>query len=87
MPTAQTLLLHPDRPLCLDAARGAELRVDAGIVWITVGGVAGDVFLAAGECYRVPGKGRVLAEAMRATASVRLESAARRAIPIRFEAA
>ena len=49
MPTAQTLLLHPDRPLCLDAARGAELCVDAGIVWITVGGVAGDVFLAAGE--------------------------------------
>ena len=85
MPTAQTLLLHRDRPLCLDAARGAELCVDAGIVWITVGGVAGDVFLAAGERYRVPGRGRVLAEAMRSTASVRLETVSRRAIPIRFE--
>lgn len=85
MPPEQTLLLYPDRPLSLDAARGAELHVDAGMVWITVGGVAGDVFLASGERYRVPGTGRVLAEALRGQATVRLERAARHSFRFRFE--
>jgi hypothetical protein len=72
-------------PGCRSRCGAAGPAIDAGIVWITVGGVAGDVFLAAGERYRVPRRGRVLAEAMRGTASVRLETVARRTIPIRFE--
>ncbi|MDP2825667.1 MAG: DUF2917 domain-containing protein [Sulfuritalea sp.] len=72
MPTRETLLLHPDRPLRLDAARHAELRVESGTVWITASGAAGDLFLAAGESYRVPREGRVLVEAVRGAAGVRL---------------
>lgn len=72
MSTCETLLLHPDRPARLDAGHHAELRVESGIVWITVGGVAGDQFLAAGERYCLPRRGRVLVEALRGQASVRL---------------
>ena len=53
MSARETLLLYPDRPLRLDAARHAELCVESGMVWITASGVAGDLFLAAGERYRV----------------------------------
>lgn len=66
------LLLQPNQPLRLDAARHAELRVDSGTVWITASGPAGDLFLSAGASYRVPSQGRVLVEAMRAAAGVRL---------------
>ncbi len=74
MPARQTLLLHPDRPLRLDAARHAELCVESGIVWITSDLAAGDLFLAAGERYRVPQDGMVLVEALRGMAEVRLVS-------------
>ena len=53
MSASETLLLHPDRPLRLDPARHAELCVEIGTVWITASGVDGDLFLAAGERYRV----------------------------------
>ena len=81
MPARETLLLHPDRPLRLDAARHVELHVETGIVWITSDFAAGDLFLAAGECYRVPREGRVLVEALRGTAGVRLETDRRRPAP------
>lgn len=68
------LLLQPNQPLRLDAARHAELRVDSGTVWITASGAAGDLFLSVGASYRVPRKGRVLVEAMRGAAGVRLVS-------------
>lgn len=74
MPACETLLLHPDRPTRLDAARHAELRVESGIVWITVDGVAGDLFVAAGERYRPPRRGRVLVEAVRGRARVCLQA-------------
>lgn len=80
MPARQTLLLHPDRPLRLDAARHAELCVETGTVWITASGVAGDLFLAAGERYRVPKDGVVLVEALRGAAEVRLVTCRRRLI-------
>lgn len=80
MPARETLLLHPDRPLRLDAARHGELHVEAGIVWITSGPAAGDLFLMAGDCYRVPGTGVVLVEAVRGTAAVRLETEAGRSV-------
>ena len=85
MHNRETLLLFPDRPLRLDAARHAELCVETGTVWITVSGMAGDLFLAAGERYRVPQDGMVLVEAVRGTAAARLEGSRRRLIPILVE--
>jgi hypothetical protein len=78
MPARETLLLQPDRPQCLDAARHAELRVESGIVWITAGSAAGDLFLAAGETYRPPREGRVLVEALRGMAEISLVQDRRR---------
>ena len=80
MPARPSLLLQPNRPLRLDAARHAELHVESGTVWITDGGAAGDLFLSAGESYRVPRAGRVLAEAVRGVAVARLETNKRRLI-------
>jgi Protein of unknown function (DUF2917) len=85
MPARETLLLHPDRPLRLDAARHAELCVETGTVWITASGAAGDLFLVAGESYRVPKGGMVLVEAVRGAAGVRLERNKRRLISVLFE--
>ena len=85
MPARETLLLHPDRPLRLDAARHAELRVESGTVWITASGMAGDLFLAAGERYRVPKDGVVLVEAVRGMAEVRLVTCRRRLIAVVVE--
>lgn len=84
MPARQTLLLQPDRPLHLDAARHAELCVESGTVWITASGVAGDLFLVAGESYRVP-DGVILVEAVRGIAEVRLLACRRRWIPALVE--
>lgn len=72
MPAQEQLLLQANRPLRLNAARHAELRVDSGTVWITASGAAGDLFLAAGASYRVPRSGRVLVEAVRGAARVSL---------------
>ena len=66
------LLLQLNKPLRLDAARHAELRVDSGTVWITASGATGDLFLSAGASYRIPREGRVLVEAVRGAAGVRL---------------
>lgn len=85
MPARETLLLHPDRPLRLDAARHAELCVESGIVWITSDVAAGDLFLAAGERYLVPRDGMVLVEAVRGAAGVSLARCRRRWIPALIE--
>lgn len=74
MSDREYLLLPPNRPMRLDAARHGELRVESGVVWITASGAAGDLFLAAGERYRVPCAGRVLVEAVRGMAGVRLSA-------------
>lgn len=71
----EPLLLQPDRPLRVDAKRHRELRVESGTVWITAGGAAGDLFLSAGESYRVPRGEKVLVEAVRGQAGVRLLAA------------
>jgi hypothetical protein len=70
MPNFDTLLLQLNQPLA--AARGAELRVESGTVWITANGVADDLFLSAGESYRVPRAGKVVVQAVRGTARVRV---------------
>lgn len=75
-----SLLLQPNRPMRLDDAQDAELRVEFGIVWITASGAAGDLFLSAGESYRVPRAGRVLAEAVRGNASLKLMKGKRRSL-------
>lgn len=56
--------LESAAPLRLRGARGQRVRVDAGCVWITVEGLADDVFLHAGEMFRIPGDGLTLIEAL-----------------------
>lgn len=56
------LCLAENRPLRLQAARGLCIRCTAGMVWITVAGEPADVFLGAGDSYRIPGDGDVLVE-------------------------
>lgn len=67
---SQQLPLAQDTPVILSQARGVELCVLTGIVWITEAGEAGDVFLHAGERYRIRGKGLVVLEAVRDTARI-----------------
>lgn len=59
---AGELCLAENRPLRLQGARGLHIRCTAGMVWITVAGESADVFLGAGESYRIPGNGDVLVE-------------------------
>lgn len=87
MNAAHLHALTPDRPLRLTGARHAELRVEAGTVWITVDGAAGDIFLAAGGSFRLAPRDAILAEAVRGPARVRLvllaTPAVRLAAPLR----
>jgi hypothetical protein len=80
-----------DRELCL--ANNTPLRLPpdvritctAGIVWLTVAGEAGDVFLMPGESHHVRGRGLALLEAI-GSGQVRLEPV-RRSLPARLHAA
>jgi hypothetical protein len=58
------LCLRHGEPLRL--VRAAGLRVDclAGNIWITVAGEPADVFLRAGECYRIKKRGVALIESI-----------------------
>lgn len=58
------LCLRHGKPLRL--VRAAGLRVDclAGNIWITVAGESADVFLRAGECYRIKNRGLALIESI-----------------------
>ena len=56
--------------LCLRHAAGCEVRVRAGVVWLTEAGQPGDIFLRAGQCYRVRGSGLLVGECLTATARV-----------------
>lgn len=69
-PNSPQLPLEPDAPVVLTHARGLELRALAGIIWITEAGEAGDVFLRAGDAYRIRGQGLVVLEAVRDTARI-----------------
>lgn len=75
MPATSEMQLLPDQPQALDAARAVELRVAAGIVWLTIAGEATDVFLRAGDAYRLSGKGRLLVEAIHGPARIGLATA------------
>lgn len=75
MPATSEMQLLPDQPQALAAARTVELRVAAGIVWLTVAGETTDFFLRAGDSYRLSGKGRVMVEAIHGPARIGLANA------------
>ena len=58
------LCLRHGMPLRL--VRAAGLRIDclAGNIWITVAGEAADIFLMAGDSYRITGQGLALIESI-----------------------
>lgn len=47
-----------------NARSGGEVRCMGGTVWITQSGMAADVLLAAGESWRIDGRGKVVIEAL-----------------------
>lgn len=75
MPATSEIQLLPDQPQALDAARTGEVRVAAGIVWLTVAGETTDIFLHAGDSYRLPGRGRIMVEAIHGPARLSLATA------------
>lgn len=64
------LFLANNTPLRLPP--DVRINCTAGIVWLTVAGEAGDVFLRPGESHRVRGRGLALLEAI-GSGQVRLE--------------
>lgn len=74
---AAVLSLSAERPLRLAGARDLRVLAVSGTVWITACGVAEDIFLEAGDAYRIPTRGLVLVEAIGDDARVRLERPAR----------
>lgn len=69
----QAVLLAHGKALAIDGARGSIVEAGAGLLWLTVEGEAGDVFLSAGQSHRVAGEGRVVIEgAARAPSTVRI---------------
>jgi hypothetical protein len=73
---ANELFLGHNAPIRLAAARGMRVTCTAGLVWLTVAGEAGDVFLKPGDSHVVRGRGLALLEAI-GSGQVRLEQAAR----------
>jgi hypothetical protein len=58
------LCLAADAPIRLLSARGVRIRCTSGVVWLTIAGEAGDIFLAAGDSYLVRSRGLALLEAI-----------------------
>lgn len=54
--------LTENQPLSLRDARGLRVECTSGIVWITLSGQAGDVFLKPGESHLLRGNGLALIE-------------------------
>jgi hypothetical protein len=65
-PLAGPLPLEQDSVCRLADARGWVLTGLEGIVWVTASGVAEDIFLTPGDCYRIPNAGLVLLESIAA---------------------
>lgn len=72
MASIQYLQLLADRPQVLVARRDRELAILDGTVWLTVAGEQ-DIFLAAGERYRLSTRGKTLVEAVRGAARARVQ--------------
>ncbi len=58
------ICLAENAPIRLQSARGVRVTCTAGVVWLTVEGEAGDIFLRAGQVYVVRGRGLALLEAI-----------------------
>jgi hypothetical protein len=58
------LCLADNHPLSLREARGLRVVCMAGTVWLTVEGEAGDIFLRAGQSYRIASNGLALLESI-----------------------
>ena len=50
--------------ISLDRARGKTIRSVEAALWLTQEGMAGDVVLTPGKCYRIATKGRVVVTAL-----------------------
>jgi hypothetical protein len=71
------LCLTHQLPIRLLAARGVRITCTAGLVWLTVAGEAGDIFLTPGQSHLVRGDGLALLEGIGA-GRVRFEKVAPR---------
>lgn len=69
------LCLAHNAPIRLLSARGVLVTCTAGLLWLTVEGEAGDIFLAPGESHLVRGRGLALLEAI-GSGRVRFEKTA-----------
>ena len=58
------LCLTDNAPIRLLSARGVRITCTAGLVWLTIEGEAGDIFLAPGQSHLVRGRGLGLLEAI-----------------------
>ncbi len=72
--SASELCLAENHPLRLAEARGLDVVCLAGTLWITCSGRIEDIFLGAGECYRIPDQHERLLEAI-GEARIRLRPA------------
>ena len=70
------LCLAHNAPIRLPAPKAVRITCTAGLVWLTVAGEAGDIFLMPGDSHVVRGRGLALLEAI-GSGQVRLEKAAR----------
>lgn len=61
---AGELVLAENRPLAAREARGALIVCTRGLVWITIEGEAGDIFLHTGQSHRIASNGLALFEAI-----------------------
>ncbi|MBN8449273.1 MAG: DUF2917 domain-containing protein [Candidatus Accumulibacter sp.] len=69
------LCLTDNAPIRLLSARGVRITCTAGLVWLTIEGEAGDVFLAPGQSHLVRGRGLGLLEGI-GSGRVRFEKTA-----------
>ncbi|HCZ17852.1 MAG TPA: hypothetical protein DHV85_25420 [Candidatus Accumulibacter sp.] len=67
--------LAHNAPVRLTSASGVRIICTAGLVWLTVEGEAGDIFLAPGDSHHVRGRGLALLEAI-GSGRVRFQKAA-----------
>lgn len=71
------LCLYDNTPIRVSEANGLVVHCLAGTLWITVNGVADDIYLLSGQSYRIPGNGLTLIESI-GNGRARLEISAQR---------
>jgi len=71
-PEAKEYRLDHNHPLSLGRARGASIICLSGMIWITVSGKLEDIFLTAGQDYRIGDDGFIIVEGI-GSGRIRLE--------------